>query len=355
MKILFIGLYPYGLAPSQKFRVDQFIPLWKQKGIDFVYSGLLTEKEYFLYRKSGKLLLKSKIFVRQIFQRIKDIINAQRVDLVFIHREATFLPVPWIDLMIYWRAKRVIYDIDDAIWLPQPDGLIKRHKKVPALISNADVVIAGNKYIKEHIVNSGWHKNVEIIPTVVDTDKYSLPKKGRKGRKGVLRVGWTGSPSTFKTAFMSFVKVWRKLLNNPNLKVEFHIMGAGEYRNLFPEGIYYEYDPSKEVSFLHNVDVGIVPIPDNPWMKYKNNIKLFMYMATGLPVVASQIGINRDVLADGSCGFLASTFDQWYDALVMIGKDESLRHRMGRAGRELVESKYSVKAWVDKYIDLFRE
>ncbi len=354
MKILFIGLYPYELAPSQKFRVDQFIPLWRQRGIDFVYSGLLTEREYFLYKKSGKLLLRSKIFIRQIFQRLKDIINAQRVDLVFMHREATFLPVPWIELMIYRSSKRVIYDIDDAIWLPQPDGRIQRHKKVPILISKANVVIAGNRYIKEHIVSSGWHKHVNIIPTVVDTDKYIPPKNERRVRKGVLKIGWTGSPSTFKTAFMPFVKVWRRLLTNPNLKVEFHIMGAGEYKNLFPEGFYYEYDPLKEVSFLHSVDVGIVPIPDEPWMKYKNNIKLFMYMATGLSVVASQIGINKDVLADGSCGLLASTFDQWYEALVMLGKDESLRQQMGKSGRELVEREYSVKAWVDKYMELFR-
>ncbi|NPA34514.1 MAG: glycosyltransferase family 4 protein [Chlorobi bacterium] len=355
MKVLFVGLYPYGMAPSQKFRIDQFVPLWRERGIDFIYSGLLTEKEYVLYRRSGQALLRSKIFVMQTFRRLKDIINAGRADIVFVHREATFLPVPWLELMIYKRAKRVIYDIDDAIWLPQPDGLIQRHKKVPVLVRNADIVIAGNKHIKDHIIQSGWHKDVRIIPSVVDTEKYVPPDQDRNAERGVLRIGWTGSPSTFKTAFMPFVKVWRRLLKNPNIKVEFHIMGAGEYKELFPEGIYYDYDPSQEVPFLHNVDVGIVPIPEGPWMKYKNNIKLFMYMATGLPVVASRIGINEDVLKGGNCGFLASTADQWYEALSRLGEDEALRQQMGMMGRQQVERKYSVKAWVDKYVELFRE
>ncbi len=354
MRVLFVGLYPYGMAPSQKFRIDQFVPLWRKKGVEFIYSGLLTEREYVLYRRSGHALLRSKIFIMQIFRRLKDMINAGRADIVFVHRGATFLPMPWLELTIYKKAKRVIYDIDDAIWLPQPDGLIQRHRKIPALVRNADIVIAGNRYIKDHILQSGWHKNVCVIPSVVDTEKYVPPKQHRSSEKGVLRIGWTGSPSTFKTAFMPFVEVWRKLLKNPELKVEFYIMGAGQYKHLFPEGIYYEYNPSKEVDFLHNVDVGIVPIPNEPWMKYKNNIKLFMYMATELPVVASRIGINEDVLKSGMCGFLASTADQWYEALTRLGKDTSLRYQLGRSGRELVAKKYSVNAWTDKYIELFK-
>ena len=354
MRVFFVGLYPYKMAPSQKFRIDQFIPLLKNRGIEFIYSSLLSEQEYLLYRRKGQILLRSKIFIAQIFRRVKDIVAIRKADIMLVHREATFFPVPWMELLLYGRAKKVVYDIDDAIWLPQPDGLLQRHKKIPVLIRNADVVIAGNRFIKEHIEREGWNKNVVVIPSVVDTDVFTIPEGERQDKRGVVRVGWTGSPSTFKTVFMPFANVWRRVLESTNPKIEFHIMGAGEYKHLFPEGIYHEYLPDKEVTFLHNVDIGIVPVPEGPWMKFKNNIKLFMYMATGLPVVASRIGINQEVIEEGKNGFLATTPDQWYEAIMTLAKDTQLRKRMGKYGRQVVEEKYSVKAWVDKYVDLFK-
>jgi glycosyltransferase involved in cell wall biosynthesis len=66
-------------------------------------------------------------------------------------------------------------------------------------------------------------------------------------------------------------------------------------------------------------------------------------MACGIPVVASPVGANVDVVPS-DCGLLAETPEEWLAALRRLAADPELRQRMGRAARHWVEQCYSLRS-----------
>jgi len=86
-----------------------------------------------------------------------------------------------------------------------------------------------------------------------------------------------------------------------------------------------------------------MPLPDNPWERGKCGFKLIQYMACGKPVVASPVGVNREIVVDGVNGFLASTPKEWVEALLRLKADPELRRAMGEKGRRMVEEKYCLQ------------
>ena len=109
-----------------------------------------------------------------------------------------------------------------------------------------------------------------------------------------------------------------------------------------------------EVTSVHRFDVGVMPLPDEPWALGKCAYKLIQYMACGLPVVASPVGMNREVVRHGVNGFLATTATEWEEALSLLASDAELRHRMGQEGRRLVEQQYCLQVTGPRVASLFR-
>jgi glycosyltransferase involved in cell wall biosynthesis len=83
-------------------------------------------------------------------------------------------------------------------------------------------------------------------------------------------------------------------------------------------------------------------------------MKALQYMATGRPVVIAPVGMNRDLVKHGENGFLASTDDEWVDALTRLADSPDLRRRMGGAGRRTVEDHYSGEAVAAKFAEAIR-
>ena len=103
---------------------------------------------------------------------------------------------------------------------------------------------------------------------------------------------------------------------------------------------------------LYRIDIGIMPLPDAPWEKGKCGYKLIQYMACGLPVVASPVGVNTEIVAQGENGFLASGDSQWTEAINTLVADVALRQRLGRAGRRQVETTYCLQAQAPRLIEM---
>lgn len=109
-----------------------------------------------------------------------------------------------------------------------------------------------------------------------------------------------------------------------------------------------------EVSDIQAFDVGIMPLADTPWEQGKCGYKLIQYMACGIPVVASAIGANREIVSHGVDGFLATTHAEWSGYLKQLLENPDLRREMGLRGREKVERKYSVQARLPELIRILR-
>lgn len=106
----------------------------------------------------------------------------------------------------------------------------------------------------------------------------------------------------------------------------------------------------QEIQDVLGFDIGIMPLVDNPWTRGKCGFKLIQYMAAGLPVVASPVGANNDIVDHGHNGFLASTHSEWAEALSNLATNRDLRASFGAHGRKKIEEKYSVRSNLPSYI-----
>lgn len=247
------------------------------------------------------------------------------------------------------RAKRLIFDFDDAIWLRDsysPKGFAdpRRFKRFRALMQACDLVVAGNEYLAAEA--SRFTKRVVVIPTCVDVSKYQpAPPFSRPSPL----LAWVGSSSTLRgleqftptlTAIGRAVPGTRlklicdRFIEIPNLSVERCV-----------------WNEATEPAEIAAADIGIGWVPDDPWSRGKCGLKVLQYQAAGLPVVANPVGVQATFVKNGIQGFRATTTEEWVNAIRTLAASAELRRTMGEAGRRQVEERYSVAAGAKLWLE----
>jgi glycosyltransferase involved in cell wall biosynthesis len=117
----------------------------------------------------------------------------------------------------------------------------------------------------------------------------------------------------------------------------------------------WRWQESNEVEFLGQFDIGIMPLPDAAWERGKCGYKLIQYMACSMPVVASPVGANREIVVHGENGLFASTTAEWISGLEKLVIDADLRRKMGDMGRRRVENRYSIQTQAPRLLEMFKK
>ena len=208
----------------------------------------------------------------------------------------------------------------------------------------AALVIAGNEFLANYALN--FNKNVIIIPSTIDTEKYTI--KEAKAEKEIV-IGWSGSFSTIEH-FETAKEALKAIKDRYNDKVVFEVIGDPNYRCDILGIIGKAWDANTEVEDLQYFDIGIMPLPDNEWTKGKCGMKGLQYMAAGIPTIMSPVGVNSKIIEDGENGFLAATTEEWINKLSLLIDSAELRKKFASNGRKEVERKYSIDANKEKYI-----
>jgi glycosyltransferase involved in cell wall biosynthesis len=213
------------------------------------------------------------------------------------------------------------------------------------------MVVAGNEYLADFVTRAGA-KRMEIIPTVVDLKRYLIVNPRQIGHEGKLPlVGWIGQRATGHL-LLPYKNLFDYLISTG--KARFAAIGI-DTKSI---GLSMESSPwmeQTEVSSIMNFDIGIMPLVDEPFERGKCGYKLIQYMACGLPVIASPVGANKQIVDHGVNGFLAETPEQWAKALQILLDDASLRQRMGEAGRKKVEQKYCLHVTGPKLVAFLKK
>ena len=214
----------------------------------------------------------------------------------------------------------------------------------------AALIVAGNEYLAQHAYAAGARK-VAIVPSVIDLARYEVA--ARRSRARVV-IGWIGSPSTFP--FLARMAPTLKALS-VTLDTEVRVIGANPPPNPpdFGPVSYRPWREDTEVEEIQDFDIGIMPLSPSPWEKGKCGYKLIQYMACGIPVVASPVGVNCKIVQEGLNGHLADTDEEWAIALRHLATDSSARLSMGQAGRLAVEAHYCVQIVAPELARLFRQ
>lgn len=336
MSISVLGLALYGpLAASTRYRLTQFAPGLKQCGVDLTVQSLLSDT-YVERTFAGKRYPLTSL-VRDYFSRLRFLLKQGRYDALFLTGELFPLLPGWIDANLL--RVPYVYDFDDALFLKYR---LERFRSVSFLLNNkfdpvvsgARAVLAGNSYLAKYGVLH--NPATRILPTVVDTNRF-LPKPGRD--RSVFTVGWIGSPST--SIYLQELKVPLEVLGREG-RVRLVMVGGKCDPIPGVDIVNLPWSESTEVELINTFDVGIMPLFDDEWARGKCAFKLIQYMACGVPVIASPVGTNCEVVTPTS-GILAADSDAWTEAFRTLRDSPTLRSKMGDAGRERVVERYSLQ------------
>lgn len=353
MKVLFIVPYPKGVAASQRFRVEQLLPLLDQQNVSYKLASFWGKEAYTVLYKPGQVWRKAWGLLKGFSKRVLHLTELPRYDYIFIHREATPIGPPWFE----WLAskmfrKKVIFDMDDALWLPNTTdhnrlaAKFKQHHKVERIIKWSHKVSCGNSFLAQYAAR--FNANVVLLPTTVDTTSHFTQLKQQQTEPVV--IGWTGSHST-----LPFLKMLEPVLLKleEEFKFDFIVIADKEPDLKLKSLVFIPWQRKTEIQDLLKMNIGIMPLPATEWAEGKCAFKAIQYMALGIPAVVAAVGANLSAVPDGVAGFVCHTDEDWYLHLKELIQKAELRSGLGMNGRKWVEQHYSVRAYEATFLNLF--
>ena len=354
MRLLAIVPCVYDTSPGQRFRLEQWEPHLRRLGVDITYAAFEDPELSATLHKPGNVVRKVRLIAKAVGRRASVIRNLRDYDAVYVFREAALFGPPIFERLVHRSGVPTIFDFDDAVFVPyvSPSNGYLSYLKFPAKTKTicrlATYVIAGNTYLADYARQT--NQNVSIVPTTIDTDKYEF--KPRRDDSHVPVIGWSGSFSTVQH-LDSLAGAIKCLAKKERFRLV--VIGSPVYKL---DGVDVEALPwrsATEVSDVRQIDIGIMPLPDESWSRGKCGLKALQYMALGIPTVCSPVGVNSEIIQDGVNGFLAATEDEWVEKLTQLLHDKTLRARLGAAGRETVEKKYSSAVQAPRVYEILHE
>jgi glycosyltransferase involved in cell wall biosynthesis len=325
------------------------VALAKQDGVlidhrsfmDATYLQWQTKNTHLLRRMLLYPVLLARRFWQVLFQ-------APKYDAVWICREMAPLGPPILEQLLVRTCRRVILDVDDALHVSDKASsrliprMLRDNGKFARMAHSYSAVICGNRNLAEYY--GEYSASVSVIPTAVDADRYAgitrVPST-------VVRIGWIGTP-----LHRHNVEILRPSLTQLARERRFELVLVGLNDPLdwsLPAIRHIEWNLQEELQFFAHFDIGVMPLRDTAFARGKCAFKLIQYMAAGLPVVASPVGANCEVVQDGTNGFLARSDEDWASRLRQLIDDPGLRERMGANGRALVRRSYSAPGFWPRY------
>lgn len=353
IRILFLTRYQQRAA-SSRLRCYHYIELLQKAGFTVEVSPLLNDSYVRAIHAREKI---DYIEIAWSYaRRVLALLRSRLYDIIWVEKEALpWLPA-WSEMGLFSIAGvKIVLDYDDAIFHAydaNPNWLVRASlgRKIERLMSLADLVVVGNRYLGDRARASGA-RMIAQLPTVVDVRRYA--SRPAEPNPHFFTVGWIGSPLT--SGYLEIVRPALADLAN-NMPVKIVVIGGAPsaLAGMIPVE-HRMWSVETEAKDVSQLDVGIMPLPNGLWEQGKCGYKIIQYMASWLPVVASPVGANTQIVEPGITGFLAGSLASWTSALLFLWQHPDLRREMGIAGRRKVEQQYSLKTAAPQLIGLLRQ
>ncbi len=323
---------------SARIRAIQYIPMLEESG----YSVKLIPRIGLLPHNLIRKYICSPVIKRVLWMKRYFAIWFVRWDIVFVQRSF----IDQLSLRRITSKSKLIFDFDDAIYIGEKSPLPFR--SAANMVRFAHKVIISTPLLNEFCNKCG--KNGIVIPTPIESDLI-IPSPKMKEFAPV--IGWIGSSWT-----TPYLDLLTPVLQNLSEKIEFEFITVGVNPKYLIPGVNHKnftWEFGIESIALSKMDIGIMPLPDNEYATAKGGYKLYLYMAAGIPCVASPVGINSQIIEHGENGFLANTPSEWSDSLKILLEDKALRMKMGINGRNQAVTLYDRKICFSKLIKIIEE
>ena len=351
MRLLLLSRYGK-LGASSRVRYLQYLSYFNARGIEITVSPLFSDSYVkSLYEFGRRPVCETLV---NYLRRLSALLKLHKFDLLIIEKEIfPYLPA-LIERLLPLIGMPYLVDYDDA-WFHRYDqspSMVVRTllgKKIDSVMRHSTMVVAGNDYLA-HRARQAAASKVRIIPTVVDTDRYR-PAQHKADEMPI--VGWIGSPETshYLKPLLPVFEALKKIT-----AVRFIAIGANSQYFVNTPVETWHWSEQVEVSLVQKFDIGIMPLEDSLWERGKCGYKLIQYMACGIPVVASPVGVNKAIVKPEKNGFLADTLESWEQVLLrLIQMSKFARQSIGNNGRQTVEKWYSLRVQASRFFDAVLE
>lgn len=338
MRVLFVTKAGPGAA-SSRTRVYNLLPHLETRSItvDTVqYQPLATPSLDMMSELPGHLIRAANQLPRILFA-------APRVDFVYVQRVLS----PRLIKFLAHVSEHVIFDIDDAIHLSEhsPDQYHSgyRDSVINCLQAASSVVVSSHElesFASEH------SEQVLVIPSSVNAEVFAPPKRDSSVERSKPIVGWIGNAPDH---IPNLSLLAEELVNSGVLKeATLRIIGTqndDRVHSLFAEAESVELvewvDPENVPYEVQKFDIGLSPLVDNQFNRSKCPVKTLEYMASGLPVLASNVGMHKEFITDGRNGYLIDSSREWVERINQLITNPDLRTEIGNEARRTVEDQYS--------------
>jgi len=271
--------------------------------------------------------------------RFKLLQKANQADVIVILRKTFSIPYLFL---LRLCSKRIIFDLDDAIFCRSNGSASPiRMRRFAQVARRCQQIWAGNEYLAQ--AARRYNSATTIIPTSLEPEKYNIQATKPDD---TLDLVWIGSSSTRRYLTPTIPVLERLADRFPSLRLK--IVADFDLPNHRFRTEAIQWSESEEAQALASSHIGIAPMTDNSWTRGKCGLKVLQYMAAGLPVVSSPVGVNRDIVDHGITGFHAGSQDDWFTAVEKLIRNPELRQSMGEAGRLRVSQNFSIKTTYEK-------
>ena len=352
-EILVLVQYPENVSPGQRFRIELYKDVLKKNGITTTTKSFLDQKGYEVIFKYGFFFVKFSAIARGFLNRFLLLFSLSKYDFIFLQREAAPIGPPifeWLCAKVF--RKKIIYDFDDAIWMPLVSDqnsiatAFKNSGKIGKICKWAFKVSCGNQFLCDYALQ--YNSNVVYNPTCVDTVfKHNILANHDAERTTVV---WTGSFSTM--VYLEIVLPALRMLQEKydfDVKIISNQPPSFDLKNLN----YVKWTEENEVAELATCQIGLMPLADDEWSRGKCGFKIIQYLALEMPAVSSPVGVNNSLIEERINGYFANSTMEWYLAIEKLILDKELRKEMGNKGRKKIINQYSLLSNEANFISLF--
>lgn len=313
----------------------------KERKILFISGGKDTAStryrslQYFEYLEKSGFKPFHIVIQSDMLSHLRILKLAKRADFVVLIRKT--LAFPFLEILRSC-SKYLLFDFDDAIFTRADVTYSKtRKKRFVTTVKKCDFVWAGNPYLAK--IAREHNQSVIVLPTSINPKKYLLKVEQPSEH---VDIAWIGSSHTKKYLEM-FLPIAKTLTRQfPTLRLKIIADFDLQYEGLCIKCT--QWTEKNEAEDLASAHIGIAPLPDNAWTRGKCGLKILQYMAAGLPVVASAVGVQKRIVEHGETGYLANSPEEWEQLMKNLLKTTELMKMMGEKGRRKVCKSYSVSS-----------
>jgi glycosyltransferase involved in cell wall biosynthesis len=340
--ILIICPFPEKLAAGQRLKYEQYFDFWIDNGYNVTVSPFMNVSMWNIVYLKGNYLKKIMYTILGHFVRLSDIFRIHRYDVVYVFMWVTPLGTIIFERIFRSLSTRLVYDIEDSTTEVIDNdtnsivSFLKNANKSKFLMEVADQVITSSPLLNNYCLGINKKRQCKYISSSVNTDNF-IPANNYNNN-AVVTIGWTGTFSSKK-----YLDLLRSVFIELKDKCEFKLIIIGNFEYNFPEIDLevIQWSSETEVLDMQKIDIGVYPLSDDLWVNGKSGLKAIQYMAFGLPIVASNVGITPKVINHMENGILVNNRKEWVDMLYKLIMDPALRKKIGVNGRNTAIEKYS--------------